>query len=97
MFTTFFLKFESEAHAIDVLSKYRKDGEWILSSADYALDLVGTIYKPTGNMLQSEDGFDYPETAPLDGWHVNMACHALSDDLMQYTVNPSSPSRIFAN
>ena len=96
MFTTFFLKFDSEAHAIDVLSKYRKDGEWILSSADYALDLVGTIYKPTGNMLQSEDGFDYPETAPLDGWHVNMACNALSDDLVPYTVSPTSPSRIFA-
>lgn len=39
---------------------------------DYAIDIVGVIHKPTGNMLTDGDGNEYPEMAALDGWHVNI-------------------------
>ena len=68
---------------------------------DYAIDIVGVIYKPTGNMLTDAEGFEYPETAPVDGWHVNVR---LVGDAMRevvealdalYGVVPNSPSRVF--
>lgn len=64
----------------------------------YAIDVVGTIYEPTGIMLEGEDGLFYPETAPIDGWHVNV--RILDGDLPvefnQYEVFPTNPSRDFA-
>ena len=35
------------------------------------LDVIGLIYKPTGETLLSEDGLQYPEMLPIDGWHAN--------------------------
>ena len=50
------------------------DGEpyLVTDTKDYSLDVVGLIYKPTGNMLTDADGNEYPEQAPVDGWHVNV-------------------------
>jgi hypothetical protein len=36
------------------------------------LDVIGLIYKPTGNIITTEDGVDYPEMSPIAGWHANM-------------------------
>jgi hypothetical protein len=36
------------------------------------IDIIGSIYKPTGVMLTNEDGSKYPEMADVGGWHVNM-------------------------
>lgn len=44
----------------------------VMQTADYALDIVGTIYKPTGKTLTDADGMEYPEQAAIDGWHVNL-------------------------
>jgi hypothetical protein len=41
----------------------------------YNLDVVGTIYRPTGNVLQrTTEGRTYeePEMAPLSGFHANL-------------------------
>jgi len=68
---------------------------------DYAIDVVGVIHEPTGNTLTDDEGNEYPETAPVDGWHVNVR---LVGDAMRETVEaldalygvvPNSPSRIF--
>lgn len=69
---------------------------------DYAIDVVGVIYEQTGQTLTDADGNEYPETAPLDGWHINI--RLLNDTMReeveaidaQYGVVPSSPSRVFA-
>jgi hypothetical protein len=37
-----------------------------------ALDIIGTIYAPTGNTLTDEEGMEYPEMQALDGYHANM-------------------------
>lgn len=68
---------------------------------DYAIDVVGVIYRPTGNMLTDADGNEYPEQAPLDGWHVNIRLigEARRVDVEAadavYGVIPNSPARVW--
>jgi hypothetical protein len=68
---------------------------------DYAIDLVGVIYEPTGTTLTDDEGNEYPETAPVDGWHVNVRLvgDARREDVeaidVTYGVTPNSPSRVF--
>ena len=40
----------------------------------YSLDVVGTIYKPTGNMIQQTGEFarEVPEMVALPGFHANL-------------------------
>lgn len=70
-------------------------------SHEYAIDVVGVIQEPTGTMLTDDEGNEYPETAPVDGWHVNVR---LVGDAMRETVEaldathgitPNSPSRVW--
>jgi len=79
------------------------DGEAYLvtHTHDYAIDVVGLIHEPTGTMLTDDEGNDYPEMAPVDGWHVNIR---LVGDAMRETVEaldathgvtPNSPSRVW--
>ena len=74
----------------------------VQTTADYAIDVVGVIYKPTGVTLTDADGNEYPEMAPLDGWHVNLRLsgdnkRADAEELAAYTVDPapSTPSRVW--
>jgi hypothetical protein len=63
-----------------------------------SIDPVGVIYKPTGNMVDTEMG-EMPEMAALPGWHVNVrlrADQATPDSLVQYSVTPQSPVRVWA-
>jgi hypothetical protein len=54
------------------------DTEWSPSGAfDWsftgeALDIIGTIYAPTGNTLTDDEGMEYPEMQASDGYHANM-------------------------
>jgi hypothetical protein len=73
----------------------------VAHSHDYAIDVVGVIQEPTGTMLTDDEGNEYPETAPVDGWHVNVR---LVNDAMRETVEaldathgitPNSPSRVW--
>ena len=74
----------------------------VQNTHDYAIDVVGVIYKPTGNMLVDDEGNEYPETAPLDGWHVNI--RLIGDKMRdivkaidaQYGVMPETPARVWA-
>ena len=77
------------------------DGEAYLvtGSADHAFDIVGLIHKATGNMLTDDEGFEYPEMAPVDGWHINlrirgdyMRTEAEAIDAVS-GVEPSTPHR----
>ena len=67
-------------------------------TADYAIDVVGVIYKPTGVILED----DIPEVAPLNGWHINLrlngdARRADAEALSAYFVDPepATPSRVW--
>jgi len=48
------------------------DAYLVTGSADHAFDIIGLIHEPTGVMLTDDEGFEYPEMAPVDGWHINL-------------------------
>ena len=78
------------------------DPYMVTHTHDYAIDVVGTIYEPTGNTLTDDEGVAYPEMAPIpNAWHVNIR---LVGDAMRevvealdgaYGVTPNSPSRVW--
>ena len=74
---------------------------FVSSTADYAIDVVGTLSEPTGNTLTDDNDMEYPEIQALDGWHVNIrlvgdevraAVEALDTS---HGVTPSAPQRIW--
>jgi len=77
------------------------DPYMVMQTADYAIDIVGIISKPTGNILTDAEGNEYPEQAPLDGWHINI--RLLNDTLREVTeaidltngTSPVTPSRVW--
>ena len=103
----YYLKFANEAEARAVL--YRKEGvveadpeNGIEAQEGYEvsnfanIDHIGTIWKPTGKMLQTEEG-EVPEMAPLPGYHVNV--RVVGEDasaLEAYRVHPVTPVRVWA-
>ena len=68
----------------------------------YGIDVVGVIYKPTGNTVTDPDGNEIPEMVPLDGWHINIrlmgdARRADVEALSAYFVDPepATPSQVW--
>ena len=73
----------------------------VTHSHDYAIDVVGTLQEPTGTMLTDDEGNEYPEMAPMAGWHVNIR---LVGDAVRETVEaldethgvtPEQPMRVW--
>ena len=73
----------------------------VAHTADYAIDVVGVIQKPTGNILTDAEGNEYPEMAPIAGWHINIRLmgDAVRDTVeaidAQYGVTPATPERVW--
>jgi hypothetical protein len=106
MYTDYFLKFDSEAEARAAL--YRIEGaveadpengveaQEGYELANYlAIDLIGTIWKPTGQIVNTAEG-DVPEMAPLPGYHVNVRIVGEAPELEPYRVFPETPNRMWA-
>lgn len=104
----YYLKFDSEEQALTLLSDFFKtetdpDGNEHLvqvSYRDFAVDLDIAITEPTGNILTDEQGNEYPETAPVPGYHVNLKLvgeqfRTQAQQLEPYRVYPNTPSRTF--
>jgi hypothetical protein len=102
-----YLSFESEAAAKAVLYRIEgaveadpENGVEAQEGAEVAnyrnIDTIGIIYKPTGEMLQGEDG-EYPEMAPIEGWHVNVRLvdGEDADALEPFVVQPKTPVRVW--
>jgi len=103
MYTDYFLKFadEAEAEAALFTEQTLVQGdvvETVLVPKYAAVDVVGVIYKPTGNVLPAEDesGDAVDEMAPIDGWHVNVRHTDEAPDLEAFRVFPATPSRMWA-
>lgn len=93
-----YLKFNSENQANSVLFNIQViDNETVKIPKYTAIDVIGIIYKPSGNLIQSEEG-EFPEMIPLEGWHVNVRVTPEEDVsvLVPYRIEPSTPSRIWA-
>lgn len=98
MYNDYFLKFADEAEAMSTLyteeTIVRDDVVETIKVPKYtAIDVIGTIYKPTGEMLTVEDGEPVPEMAAIPGFHVNVRHEAEAPELAQFAVTPSTPSR----
>lgn len=63
-----------------------------------ALDIIGTIYKPTGNMITLEGGFQVEEQLPIDGFHANIRGALTEEQVARLPlVNPpATPYRVWA-
>ena len=83
--TDYTLKFPDEATANEVLEPFL---------TTHAIDVIGVIYKPTGEMLLGEDG-EYPAMAAQEGWHVNVRGPETAE-LEPYVVDVKTPVRVWA-
>ena len=100
----YYLKFESQEEAETVLTDLvilteveQEDTSTVLVPTGLAsVDIVGSIYKPTGAMLNNEDGNEYPEFAAIAGYHVNVRADEEILALDAYKIEPSTPSRVWA-
>jgi len=77
------------------------DPYFVSGTADYAIDVVGVIQKATGVTITDDEGFEYPEMAALDGWHVNIrlsssVCRGAVEALdIAHGVTPVAPKRVW--
>ena len=100
MYIDYHLKFADAAQADAVLfdSSEIVDGDVVetVKTPKYAaIDVIGTIWKPTGKVLKTKEG-PVDEMAPLDGWHVNVRHTAEAPELDAYKVAPKAPVRGWA-
>lgn len=71
----------------------------LVSSHHHCLVVRGTLYAPTGKTLtDSETGTEYPEMAPVPGYHADLLTDdaALETALAAVTITPSSPDFVWA-
>jgi hypothetical protein len=66
-----------------------------------ALDVIGTIYKPTGNMTTTTSDmgeFTFPEVAPIDGFHANIRGTLTEEqqNALPLIEKPTTPYRVWA-
>ena len=103
MYTDYFLKFADEAEANAALFTEQTNVqddvvETVLVPKYAAVDVIGTIYKPTGNVLPAEDGSGdaVPEMKAVPGWHVNVRHTGEAPELEAFRTFPATPSRAWA-
>jgi hypothetical protein len=62
------------------------------------LDVIGTIYSKTGNMLTDADGFEYPEMVAQEGYHANLRAELTDEQAaaLPTIAAPTTPMRIWA-
>ena len=81
------------------------DAEWDGPSGAYEwrslspmLDIIGTMYRETGNMLTTDDGMEYPETEAMAGFHANLRedLTAEQEAALPTIAAPATPYRIWA-
>ena len=100
MYQDFMLRFTDQAEADAVLfteqTNVQDDIVETVKVPKYAaVDVIGTIWKPTGKMLTTEEG-EVPEMAPVEGWHVNVRHTAEAPELVAYQIFPQAPVRGWA-
>lgn len=70
-------------------------GEDVVTPNFANIDVIGTIYRPTGE-VETVDGMEVPVMAALEGYHVNV--RAVGEDtsaLVPFAVVPTVPQRIW--
>ncbi len=70
--------------------------EWIADTP--MLDIIGTMYRETGNTLTDGEGMEYPEMEAVDGYHANLREELTDEQVAELpTVDaPATPYRKWA-
>ena len=56
----------------DIVLEDENGNKMLHSTKAIGVDEVGTIYAPTGKTLTDDEGNEYPETAAVTGYHLNL-------------------------
>ena len=103
MYTDYHLKFTDQAEADAVLfteqTNVQDDVVETIKVPKYAaVDVIGTIWKPTGKLLPAPDdsGDAVEEMAPVEGWHANVRHSDEAPELDAYKVEVATPVRGWA-
>ena len=67
--------------------------EWRFTGV--ALDIIGTIFKATGETMVDEEGIETPVLAAIDGYHANLIADAEGLNLPTIEA-PNTPYRVWA-
>lgn len=85
-----FLRFTNEAAARAAFADHLIESDWPAYIGTVAVDVVGTIHRPTGIMLDD----DLPEMAALPGFHINLSDSV--PELAEFEIDPpTTPTRVF--
>lgn len=100
MYTDYTLRFtdadEADGVLFDEQTIVNDDIVEIVKVPKYsAVDVIGVIYKPTGKMLTTDEG-EMPETAPVEGWHVNVRHAGEAPELDSHKIEVKTPARMWA-
>lgn len=87
-----YLKFSSKSEAEAVLFD-KIDGN-LEPKFGLCVDVIGLIYKETGEVLPSAEG-QVSEMEPISGWHVNIR-GAGAAHFSEYEVAVATPVRVWA-
>lgn len=70
--------------------------EW--RSLSNMLDIIGIMYRETGNMLTDGEGMEYPEMEAVDGYHANLReeLTAAQEAALPTVAAPATPYRKWA-
>lgn len=69
------------------------EGHVVTASKTHALVVIGVIYEETGNILTDNEGVEYREKQPLQGFHANFRGESLPEPLVPLSIPaPSSPA-----
>lgn len=88
------LKFTDEQHGRSVLFSC-PDGSAEAMPLYDAVDVIGVIQRPTGQVLHTDNG-PAPVLEALPGWHANVRHRAPAPELEPYLVQPRAPVRVWA-
>ena len=100
MYTDYTLRFtdadEADGVLFDEQTTLNGDIVEIVKVPKYsAVDVIGVIYKPTGEMLTTDEG-EVPEMAPVEGWHANVRHVDEAPELDSYKIEVKTPARMWA-
>jgi len=96
--------FGDEHPGVEVNEEDEEGNKILHSTKAIGVDEVGTIYAPTGNTLTDDEGNEYPEIAPVTGYHLNLrkmrdeadSIITILEDADLTIDPPATPTRKFA-
>lgn len=98
---TTYLKFTDYAAFAEAFAPFMhhdQNGDPVVPShiGTSAVDVIGTIWRPTGEFTSIENGNQIPEMAAIEGFHVNLSGDCPAELEAHLIDAPASPVRVFA-